>query len=303
MKISLAFVLVLGGCATLGGGETLAPNLVAFYDFEHPMPGDPAREQDQGRSGTPFLLVNGGTAMRVEDGAHPGSRYSLQTKQVNPNADGNDDWKGGNFSETGIPSLRAFSQVRGVTVMTWVKRSGPPGFNTNTANPSDVYNAVGLAGILTGNSSGHDVRALLEIISVRDTMRLVALGRRLDGGSSATYAARERWEDLLPLNQWTHLAATFDFDAGTMALYRDGRELPGFYANSGDPWEVNGGAEPDLASPTDPRGMKIGGSFPQNTDERNPFDGRFDDIMFLDRALTPAEVLAAYRRLLAGERP
>jgi len=305
MKISLAAgcLLSLAGCASLGARATLAPNLVAFYDFEHPLPGDPAREQDQGSSGTPFVLVNGGAAMRVEDGAHPGSRYSLQTKQVNPTADGNDDWKGGNFSESGIPSLRAFSRVRGVTVMTWVKRSGPPAFNTNTANPSDVYNAVGLAGILTGNSSGHDVRALLEIISVRDTMRLVALGRRLDGGNSATYAARERWEDLLPLNQWTHLAATFDFDNGTMALYRDGRELPGFYANTGDPWEIEGGAEPDLASATDPRGMKIGGSFPQNTDERNPFDGRFDDIMFLDRALTPAEVLLAYERFRAGVVP
>ena len=49
--------------------------------------------------------------------------------------------------------------------------------------------------------------------------------------------------------------------------------------------------------------MKIGGSFPQNTDERNPFDGRFDDIMFLDRALAPAEVLAAYERFRAGTVP
>ena len=309
MRISLAkqalaaCVVAMGGCATLGGGPTLSPYLVAYYDFEHPMPGDPAREQDQGSSGTPVDLINGGAAMRVEDGARPGSRYSLQTRQVNPTVDGNDDWKAGNYSETGIPSLRAFNQARAITVMTWVKRAGPPGLNSNTANPSDVFNAVGLAGILTGNSSGHDVRALLEIISVRDTMRLVALGRRLDGGSSATYAARERWEDLLPLNQWTHLVATFDFDAGTMALYRDGRQLEGFYANTGDPWEVSGGAEPDLASPTDPRGMKIGGSFPQNTDERNPFDGRFDDIMFLDRALTAAEVLDAYQRFRAGAVP
>ena len=49
--------------------------------------------------------------------------------------------------------------------------------------------------------------------------------------------------------------------------------------------------------------MKIGGSFPQNTDERNPFEGRFDDIMFLDRALTPAEVLLHYDRFRRGAVP
>src|SRR5687768_1481175 len=161
MRVSLAkqaltaCMVAMGGCASMGSGPTLSPSLVAYYDFEHPLPGDPAREQDQGSSGTPFDLVNGGAAMRVEDGARPGSRYSLQTKQVNPAVDGNDDWKGGNFAEPGIPSLRAFSQARAITVMTWVKRSGAPGFNSNTPNPSDVFNAVGLAGILTGNSSGH----------------------------------------------------------------------------------------------------------------------------------------------------
>jgi hypothetical protein len=290
-----------GGCASFAGAGAPARDLVAHYDFEHPVPGDPAREQDQGASGTVFSLINGGAAMRVEDGAHPGSRHSIETKQVNPGADGNDDWKGGNFSESGIATLRAFNQAREVTIMAWVKRTGPPGMNSNTANPSDVYNAVGLAGILTGNSSGHDVRALLEVISVADTMRLVALGRRLDGGNSQTYAARERWEDLLPLDRWTFLAATFDFDDGTMALYRDGRPLPGFYVTPGDPWALAGAPEPDLASPTDPRGMKIGGSFPQNTDERNPFNGRFDDLMFLSRALSPAEVMSQYRRFQNGE--
>ena len=295
-----ALWLAAGACAAAGAGSGPAPDVVAHYDFEHPMPGDPAREQDQGLSGTPFVLVNGGAAMRVQDGAHPGSRFSIETKQVNPDADGNDDWKGGNWAEGGIPTLRAFNQARAVTIMAWVKRGGPPGLNSNTPDPSDVYNAVGLAGILTGNSSGHDVRALLEVISVADTMRLVALGRRLDGGNSQTFAARDRWEDLIPIGRWTFLAATFDFDEGTMALYRDGRPLPGFYVTRGDPWAVAGGAEPDLASPTDPRGMKIGGSFPQNTDERNPFNGRFDDLLFLNRALSPAEVLGWYERFLAG---
>lgn len=38
--------------------------------------------------------------------------------------------------------------------------------NTNTSSPNDFFNAIGLMGILSGNSNGHDVRALLEIIDV-----------------------------------------------------------------------------------------------------------------------------------------
>ena len=52
---------------------TLRHNLVAYYDFEHPAPGDPATERDQGLSGTNLNLVNGGGAMRVRDGAHRGA--------------------------------------------------------------------------------------------------------------------------------------------------------------------------------------------------------------------------------------
>ena len=288
----------LAGCAGPASAPLTSPGPVAFYDFEHPLPGDAGREADQGSSGTPLLLVNGGAAMRVADGAHPGSRFAIQTRQLTPGAESNDDWKAGVWSESGVPSLRAFAGVRGITVATWVKRTGThPMRNTNTPATDDVFNAVGLAGVLTGNSSGHDVRALLEVISVNDTLRLVALGRRVDTGSSRTFAARGDWqEEHLRLDEWTHLAATFDFDDGTMALYRNGVALDGFYTSPGDAWQVEGPPEPDLASATDPRGFKIGGSFPQNTDERNPFDGRFDDLMFFDRELTPAEILALYRR-------
>lgn len=297
--LCLLLAAMAAGCAGASTGSPVpSPGPVAFYDFEHPVPGDPTREADQGRSGTPLWLINGGAAMRVADGAHAGSRTSIQTRQVNPSEDGNDDWKAGVYDERGVATLRAFNGVRAVTVMGWFKRTGAhPLPNSNTPAPNDVFNAVGLAGVLTGNSSGHDVRALLEVIAVADTLRLVALGRRVDTGSSRTYAARGDWLELLGLNEWTFLAATFDFDAGTMALYRNGVPLEGFYTSPADAWEVNGGAEPDLASATDPRGFKIGGSFPQNTDERNPFDGRFDDLMFFDRALSPAEILRYYQRV------
>ncbi|WP_019819125.1 LamG-like jellyroll fold domain-containing protein [Saccharomonospora saliphila] len=274
----------------------LAGDLEAHYDFDHPVPGDPAREVDQGRSGTTLDLVNGGADMRVPDGAHPGSRHSIQTRQIDPAAEGNDDWKAGVFSPDGVPTLNAFSETTGTTVMGWFKVTGErhPAPDTTTPDPGDRFNAVGLAGVLSGDSEGHGVRALLELIEVDGELRLVALGRRVDGESSRTFAAHEDWQRLLPRGEWVFLTATFDFDDGTMALYRNGERVPGFYTDSGDPWDVEGPPEPDRTSATNPAGIKIGGSFPQNNRERNPCDCRFDSLMFFDRSLTAGEVAHQY---------
>jgi hypothetical protein len=274
----------------------LRRDLVAYYDFEHPVPGNPGYERDRGRSGTDIRLVNGGAAMRVADGAHPGSASSVQVGQVNPTVAGNDDWKAGTYAEPGVPTLRAFNAVGSVTIMGWIKMTGTnPSPNSNTPDPGDLFNAVGLAGVLSGSSQGHDVRALLEIINVSGQLRVVALGRRVDGASSQTFAADEDWRRVLPVGEWVFLAATFNFDDATMALYKNGRPLPGFYTLPGDPWGVAGDPEPDLTSPTDPRGIKIGGSFPQNTEERNPCNCRMDSLMFLDRELSAREVWLQYR--------
>jgi hypothetical protein len=181
--------------------------------------------------------------------------------------------------------------------MGWFKTTGPnPNPNTTTPDPSDYYDAVGLAGVLTGDSQGHNVRALLEVISVSGRLRVVALGRRVDTGSSQTFAANEDWQSVLPLGTWVFLAATFDFDDGTMKLYKNGKPLEGSYVLPGDPWAVSGPPEPDLTSATDPRGIKIGGSFPQNTEEKNPCDCRIDSLMFLNRVVTPWEVRQQYRQ-------
>lgn len=59
-------------------------------------------------------------------------------------------------------------------------------------------------------------------------------------------------------------------------------------------WQLAGEPEPDVASATDPRGIKIGGSFPQNTRENNPCDCRMDELMFLDRVVSPTEVRLQY---------
>ncbi|MEU8820775.1 LamG-like jellyroll fold domain-containing protein [Actinoplanes sp. NPDC048796] len=268
---------------------------MALYDFDHPVPGDAALEKDQGRSGTEIELINGGAAQRVRDAAYRGAGRALQTRQISPSTSGNDDWKAGIYAQPGVRTLRAFNAVGGTTVMGWFKRSmDGPAPNTVTADPADLYNAIGLAGLLTGDSDGHGVRALLELIDVNGTLRLVALGRRLDGGNSQTFAANEDWKTLLPKDQWVHLAATFDFNAGTMALYRDGKPVEGFYTRTDDPWLV-AGPGPHVTTASDPRGIKIGGSFPQNTVERNPCDCRMDALAFLDRSLTAREVAAQYR--------
>jgi glucose/arabinose dehydrogenase len=277
---------------------SLRPNLVAHYDFGHSAPGDPGREQDRGRSGTDIQLVNGGAQMRVNDSRRG---LVLRTQQLSPTTAGNDDWKAGVFGAEGVPTLSAFNGVRETTVMGWFKMTGEdpgPGLNSNSADPDDRYGAIGLAGVLSGTSQGHDVRALLELITVDGEMKAVALGRRVDGGSSQTFAADADWKTLLPPDTWVFLAATFDYDDGTMALYRNGRPVPGSYTLTGDPWAVEGLPEPDAASQADPRGIKIGGSYPQNTREGNPCDCRMDDLMFLDRAVTPGEVMAQYRRSL-----
>jgi hypothetical protein len=275
---------------------SLGRNLVAHYDFEHPAGGNAAQELDRGLSGTTIDLVNGGAGMRVADGAHRSSEFSIQTQQVNPTVAGNDDWKAGIYSATGVPTLDAFNAARETTIMGWFKTTGTnPSLNSNTADPTDRFGAIGLAGVLSGDSDGHAVRALLELINVEGTMRVVALARRVDGSSSQTFAAEEDWPTILPPNEWVFLAATFDFDSGEMRLYRNGRPLDGFYTLPGDPWGVIGDPEPDLTSPTDPRGIKIGGSFPQNTREQNPCNCRFDSLMFLDRVVSEGEIRAQYR--------
>jgi glucose/arabinose dehydrogenase len=265
----------------------LADDVVASYDFEHPFAADDSYEQDQGPSRTLIRLVNGRDQMRVDDGAYPGSNNALQLHSAAESPTGT-PWKAGIYENDadGMASLSRFAGAKGITVMGWFKMDG--------TNPTPGYNAIGLAGVLSGNSDGHGVRALLELIQVNGELKLVALGRRLDTGASQTFAASAPWQELLPDGEWVHLAATFDYARGTMALYRNGRAVDGFYTNPNDPWQVDGTG----TSPTNPRGIKIGGSFPQDGTERNPCNCRMDGLMFLDDVASASEVARQYRRLL-----
>ena len=266
----------------------LAPNLVTHHNFDQASEADPTVESDQGLSGTDISLVNGGAEMRVADRAYPGAGEALQTQQMSPGASSNDDWKAGVHDAAGVESMAALGDTDKISVMGWFKPTGDhPALNSGTENPDDVYNAIGLAGVLTGNSNGHDVRALLEVITVDGELKVVALGRRVDGGSSWTFAADKPWDEILQRGKWVHLAATFDYSAGEMKLYMNGAELEGEYTAS-NPWGSGS------VSATNPAGIKIGGSFPQNTREANPFNGRMDDIAILDTVPTPEQMAAQY---------
>jgi|GEM_PF-5798679 len=50
------------------------------------------------------------------------------------------------------------------------------------------------------------------------------------------------------------------------------------------------------------RGIKLGGSFPQNTQEKNPCNCELDSVMFLDRAATQLEINQQYRRMVSTRR-
>lgn len=273
----------------------LADNLVCYYDFDHAVDADDSKESDLGFSDTVLQLVNGGALMRSDDAAYPDAGQSLQTQQVSPLELSNDDWKAGTYDAAGVATLRAFNGVAGITLMGWVKPTGSnPNLNSTTKVPDDYFGAVGLFGLLSGTSEGHLVRALLEVIQVDNELRLVALGRPDDSGNSRLLVADGGWQELVPPDTWTHLAATFDFDSGDMALYRNGVLQAASYNKDGDLWQLDGDPEPDLSSASTPTGIKIGGSYPQNTQERNPFNGRFDDLMFFDRALSDREVQAQF---------
>lgn len=267
----------------------IADNVVAHYDFDHPVEGSATFEADQGTSGTDIELVNGGVEMRVADAAYPGAGEALQTQQMSPTEASNDDWKAGVYNAEGVHSLSGLAGVDSTSVMGWFKPTGlHPALNSNTADPDDRYNAIGLAGVLTGTSDGHAVRALLEVIQVDGELRLVGLARRVDGEASWTYSANLPWDEILKRGEWVHLGATFDFAAGEMQLYMNGEPLEGTYTPAENPWGEG------TTSPSDPAGLKIGGSFPQNTGEANPFTGRMDDLMFVNTALTAEQMAAQY---------
>lgn len=287
-------------------GSVVAPDLRAalvwHFDFDHPDGSQPDRELDQGPAGTYVDLVNGGEAMRVEDTAWSGSGRALQTDQVEPEADGNNDWKAGCYELGGVETLRRCSDAAGLTLMGWFKVTGPvPALNSSTPQAGDFYAGAGLVGVLSGASDGHFCRALLEILRVDGALRVVALGRRVDGGATQMGVWDSPWEEVLPGGRWTHLAAAFDYANGTIHVYRNGLPAPMRHHQPGNPWASGRDSEADRTSATLPAGIKIGGSYPQNHRERNPFNGRMDELMAFDRVLTADEVKVQFAQFVGAQ--
>ncbi|HVT81444.1 MAG TPA: LamG domain-containing protein [Phycisphaerae bacterium] len=296
----LTCAILLSGPTARAGDvlESLKPNLINHYTFDNPKDGDAKSsvELDLGSDKTNINLING--APRVEDGAWAGSKYSLETGQKNGKP--NDDWKAGvMFKSSAESTLKGSQHVTQLTIMGWFKPLGAaadnPSLNTNTPAPDDKYNAFGLGGLLRGDETvgtldGHAVRALIEVINGKVT----AMGRRLDNQSgSGQRASAENWDVVMPPNQWTHLAATYDFEKGTIELYKNGKPLASAAAQVTN-WQLKAG-EKNPTSNTAAGGIKIGGSHPDNSKEQNPFNGRIDELMFFNKALTAEEVAAQFK--------
>lgn len=275
----------------------LREHLVCAYTFDHPAPAEPALELDLGPAGLALPLVNGGAAMRVPGGAYPGSRYALQTRQIEPDLAGQNDWKAGLHRPGGAPELAPFAAARGITLLGWVRpdaeRALLPGLRSDTPAPDDRYPAICLFGVLHGSSDGHTVRGLLELLPHAGGFRLIGLARRRDAGPALLLAASDAPETLLPPGRWTHLAAAFDFETGAAALYRDGEPL-GTLPPVGTEPPAEPGEPPRRSDASTPTGIKIGGSHPENTRERNPFDGRFDDLLFFNHPLSAGQIRRQY---------
>jgi hypothetical protein len=299
--ITAAWVVILAPSFSLAGVlPSLQPNLIDHYTFDSPLGGDPLSsvEQDLGLDATNITLVNG--APRVADGAWRDSQYALQTAQRNTGP--NDDWKAGvMFATSAASTLTGTKQVTGVTVMGGLKPLGAvaenPSLNTNTPATDDYYNAFGLFGFLRGDvagaTDGHAARALLEVI----TGKVTGLGRRIDMQSgSGSRASADDWYVVLPPNHWTHLAATFDFDHGSIELYKNGLPLAASAASVAN-WQLT--ADVDRTSNTAAGGIKIGGSYPDDSQEFNPFNGRSDELMAFNKTLTAQEVLDQFRLISA----
>jgi hypothetical protein len=132
----------------------------------------------------------------------------------------------------------------------------------------------------------------LEVINGKVT----GLGRRLDDQvGSGERASDDDWHVVMPPGQWTHLTAAFNFDAPTsnsaIRLYKNGL-LIGMSNASVSAWQRTPGT--DYTSSTNAGGIKIGGSYPDNSQEFNPFNGRIDELMFFNKTLSAAEVLSQF---------
>lgn len=256
----LALVLTLGLYTSASG------QLVNRYTFDHPVEGNPAREQDLGSDKTPIDVFNG--AQRVEGGAFPGSGLALQSKPIE--GDSNNDHKAGTYFSAGsegpgASTMKGTAKVTGISIMGWFKPTQAP---TRTTS---------MTGILRGdegaaNPDPHAARALFEIENIGGGIRIVALARQRDTDQRRKIRSTRTIAEDLPTDQWSHIAATFNFDTGSITLFRNGELVPTIMTEQGS-WSLTDGT--DTTSNTPALGIKIGGQMEGDT---TPFTGLIDEI-------------------------
>lgn len=268
---------------------TAAPafaGLVNRYTFDNPLAGNAAMESDLGSDNTPINLFNG--ALRVADGAFPGSAFSFQSGPVaSPPA--NNDFKAGVFFPGGsaTSTLGGTANVSGITLMGWFKPLTAPSGTTS------------MIGLIRGDAGGvattyHDGRALIEMGLSGGQMKMTVLGRRLDTETTGrpVSTTTDIIANILPTNQWTHIAAVFDFDLGSMKLYRNGILLAASTPSFAD-WALTAGVDRTSNSAAD--ALKIGG---QLDDDTTPFNGLIDEVRIYNEALPATganSVLSVYQ--------
>ena len=130
---------------------------------------------------------------------------------------------------------------------------------------------------------GNDWRLLVGRSGFRPYGLALEQNRKLTG---SVYVGGERRflqsDTALPLDEWVHLAFTYDAGSGTLRLYWNGEPHA---EKEGPPGEV----ELQTGRP-----LTISLPQPEGLEDRRAWPGRLDEIQLFDRALRPEEVQALF---------
>ena len=91
----------------------------------------------------------------------------------------------------------------------------------------------------------------------------------------------------MPTNEWVHVVAVYDADAGEMRFYFNGEQDPNTASRSG-------------TVATNSHGLQIGSNF-SGTEYRRFFDGKLDEVAVFDYALSGEQVAAHYDAAFAPD--
>ena len=267
---------------------SLADDMVARTTSSTPSRANDSYEEDQGRQphADPARQRWGdGCGSTTAPTPAPTTRCRCTAPRSRPPDDG---WKAGVYEgdADGVASLSRFNNAEATTVMGWFKMTGQ--------NPTPR---------LQRHRAGR--RARRQLRRARRT-RAARADQRQRGAAArrAGPAARHRRvvdvrrvaglaATCCPQDEWVHLAATFDFANGSMALYRNGQPVDGFYTRP-----TTRGRSTGRAPRRQPAGHQDRRLVPAERHRAQPCNCRMDGLMFLDTVASADEVAQQYRRFL-----